>query len=168
LNDAVSSLRKPPHLPVIAAHMSVAHPKADGKSPSTVTNLAAQALGGGRVKLTWTAPGGDGEKGRAVRYQVKYSRAKMVERVKGWPDRAPPLPADRKEWLARAKAFNAKQRAFWQALNVRGEPEPAAAGAKQEMIVEKVPAGKTWFAIKSWDAADNASGLSNVAEIEVR
>ena len=73
-------------------------------------------------------PEGDGEKGQAARYQVKWSPAEIVELVKGWPDKTEPLPATRADWEAKAKAFNAKQRAFWAAYNVQGEPAPGLAG----------------------------------------
>ena len=147
--------------------MAVAHPKTDQTPPAAVTDLVAEALGGGKVKLTWTAPGGDGAKGQAAWYQVKWSPAPIVELTKGWPDKAEPLPATSRDWHARAKAFNAKQRAFWAAHNLSGAPKPGVAGAKEGMIVEGPPAGTAHFAIKSWDAASNASGLSNVVKIMV-
>jgi hypothetical protein len=168
LNDAVASLRRPPHFPVIAAHMAVAHPKADDKPPGPVTDLKAEPAGKGTVKVTWTAPAGDGNRGRAARYQVKWSRAKIVERVKGWPDRTPPLPTNKKEWIAKAKAFNTRQRAFWAAFNVEGEPDPGPAGKAESMIVKELPDGRIHMAIKTWDAADNVSELSNVVEVDIK
>ena len=145
---------------VPAAHAALNHPKADGTPPAAIADLKAEAIGGGKVRLTWTAPAGG-----AARYQVKRSAARIVERVEGWPDRTPPLPADRKEWEARAAAFNARHRAFWAADNVPNVPEPAAAGNGQAMTVEGVKAGGAYFAIKTWDAADNVSGLSNVVTV---
>ncbi len=169
LRDAMNdSYLRGNYLRILAAHLAVNHPKVDSLPPAAVKDLKAEALGGGKARLTWTAPGGDGDKGRAARYQVKWSGAQIVERVKGWPDKTPPLPATKAEWEARAKTFNAKQRAFWAAYNAKREPMPGPAGAKQEMTVGKLPAGKVRFAIKSWDGSENVSQLSNVAEVNVR
>jgi len=165
LTDAVSSLRRPSLL-VPAAHAAVMHPKRDAEPPAAIADLAAEALEGGKVLLTWTAPGDDGRTGRAAWYQVKFSTARIVERVRGWPDRTPPLPTDRKQWEARAAAFNARQRAFWAARNLPGAPAPARAGTKQRMIVEGLPPGRVYLAVKTWDDADNVSDLSNVVVVD--
>ncbi len=162
LGDALATLRKP-KFSVIAAHMAAAHPKVDGDPPKTVGDLTAEALGGGRARLTWTVP-----KGGPACYQVKYAKSKIVERVKGWPDRTPPLPTNQEEWEAKVKTFQKKQLAFWQAFNVEGEPAHGAAGTKQEMTVEKLPTGKLWFALKSWDRASNMSDISNVVKLDVK
>jgi hypothetical protein len=162
LVDALATLRKP-NFSVIAGHMAVAHPKVDSEPPGPVKDLAAEALGGGRVKLTWTAP-----KGGVAWYQVKHSTSPIVERVAGWPDRSEPQPADKKEWVARVKAFQKKNLAFWQAENAKGEPAPGKPGEKREMTVGGLSAGKVHFALKSWDAADNVSDISNVVAVEVR
>jgi hypothetical protein len=151
-----------------AALQAFRHPKADRTPPAAVSDLKAEALGGGKVRLTWTAPGGDGREGRAVRYQVKHSTAKIVERVQGWPDRSEPPPADRKEWEARATAFNAKQRAFWAAATAFDAPWPQPAGSAETMTVESLPTGPSEFALKTWDGADNMSELSNVSRVDVK
>jgi hypothetical protein len=143
--------------------MAVSHPKVDGGAPEAVKDLKVEALGGGSVKLTWTAPAGE-----AAWYQVKYSTSPVVERVKGWPDRSDPQPADKTEWEAKVKAFQKKQLAFWQAVNVEGEPEPGKAGERQEMVAKGLPAGKLYFAVKSWDAVNNMSDLSNLVGLEVK
>jgi hypothetical protein len=163
LSDAIGSLGGRTSLGVVAAHMAVSHPKVDAEPPAAVTDLAAEALGGGKVKLTWTAP-----EGAPAWYQVKHSAAPIVERVTGWPDRSEPQPADKGEWRARVKTFQKKNLAFWQALNAAGEPAPGKPGEKQEMTVPGLPAGKVHFALKSWDANENVSGISNVAGAEVK
>lgn len=150
-----------------AVRMSVTHPKVDQTPPAAITDLKAESLGGGRVRLTWTAPGGDGDKGQAAWYQVKWAPGPIVELTTGWPDKTEPLPATNKEWKERAAAFNAKPRAFWAAYNLSGAPKPGAAGTKEGMVVEGLPAGTIHIAIMSWDAASNASGLSNVVRITV-
>ena len=146
---------------VIAGWMAVKHPKADATPPSPISDVKAEAVGGAKVKLTWTAPGD------AAWYQVKWSTARIVERVKGWPDRTPPLPTDGKEWHAKAEAFNAKQRAFWGANNAPNAPTPQEAGKAETMTVAGLPPGRVYFAAKSWDGADNVSKLSNVASVDV-
>lgn len=146
----------------ISLAMAAAHPKSDSTPPAAIKNLAVEALGNGKVKLTWTAPGD------AAWYQVKWSPAVIVERVQGWPDRTEPLPGTRKEWLERAAAFNARQRAFWAVNNLSNVPKPAKAGTGESFVVEGLPAGQASFAIKSWDDADNISELSNVVTVNLK
>jgi hypothetical protein len=142
--------------------MATLHPKAHRAPPAAIQDLAAEPLGSGKVKLTWTSPGG------AAWFQVKYSATRIVERVEGWPDRTEPLPATRADWQARAVAFNARQRAFWAAMNAVGAPKPGSAGSKATMVVEGLPAETLYFAVKSWDAGDTISALSNVVAVSVR
>ena len=165
LADAIASLQRPSLL-VPAAHAAVGHARADRIPPAAITDLTAALLPDGKVRLTWTAPGDDGSEGRAAWYQVKCSAARIVERVKGWPDRTPPLPTNRKEWEARAASYNARQRAFWAANNIGGAPKPAVAGARETMVAEGLPAtGRAYLAVKTWDEAGNVSELSNVATV---
>jgi hypothetical protein len=121
----------------------------DPTAPAPVKDLAAEALGGGKVKLTWTAPGGDGDKGQAAEYQVKWATKEIRERS---------------DWRTKAEA----EISFWAATNCKGEPKPAAAGAKETYVAEGVPAGTCWFALKTYDAQPNQSDLSNVVKVEVR
>ncbi len=124
------------------------NPKKDATPPEVVKDLKAEGLGGGHVKLTWTAPAGG-----AVRYQVKHSDRKIVAN----------LNFDRQK---RTFEFDPKQYAnWWAAQNVQGEPKPGAADTRQSITVKSVPAGKRFFAIRSWDAARNRSAMSNLAEV---
>jgi hypothetical protein len=152
------------NLNVAAAHHAVAHSHVDQTPPAAITDLTAEAFGEGKVKLTWTAPGDDGDDGSAAWYQVKYSTAPIVERTSGWPDLTEPLPVDEQQWHQRAESFNAGQRAFWAARNVDGEPTPSRAGARESLIVDGLEKGRCYFAIKTWDDGPNVSGLSNVVE----
>ena len=166
LKDAVAAYGSQPAFDAAAAIMATEHPHADqAVPPGAVADLKAQATGNGTVRLSWTAPRGPT---RVARYQVKYSTAKIVELVKGWPDRTEPLPADRKEWEARAAAFNAKQRAFWAADNVANPPAPKPAGAVEGMSIEGLPPGTYYFAIKAWSDLSTMGPMSNVVEVTVK
>jgi len=167
LCDATATLREP-DLTVAAAHCAVGHPHTDRTPPAAVSDLAAEALGNGRVKLTWTAPRDDAAAGKAAWYQVKCSAAKIVERVDGWPDLRDSLPTDEAQWHLRAEAFNARQRAFWAAHNLDGEPIPSSAGSRETMVVDGLQPGSHFFAVKTWDDGPNLSELSNVVHVEVK
>ncbi|MCG2740250.1 MAG: hypothetical protein L6300_08435, partial [Syntrophaceae bacterium] len=160
-------------------------PKEDRTPPAAVKDLKAEALGNGDARLTWTAPGDDGDgstaltaggfdtltagKGQAARYQLKYSADPIVERVTGWPDRTPPLPKTPEEWEAKAAAFMAKNgRPFWSAVNCKGERAPGPAGTKESFVAKGLKPGRRHFALKSYDRAHNQSELSNVTAVEVR
>ncbi len=116
--------------------------RADKTPPAAVKDLKAESLGGGKVKLSWTAPAG-----KPARYQVKWSDKPMVWRIK-WPEET------------KAKSN------WWAANNVAGEPKPAP--GKQSMIVEDVSPGKRFFAIRSFDSASNRSDVSNTEACTVK
>ena len=118
--------------------------RSDTSAPETIKDLTAKSLGGGRVRLSWTAPAA-----QPVRYQVKWADLPMVERL-DWPDQK----GIRTNW--------------WAANHVAGESKPSPAGARESMVVEGIPAGRRYFAVCSFDAASNRSGISNMAEAEVR
>jgi hypothetical protein len=122
-----------------------------GQAPEAVKDLAAESLGGGKVKLGWTVPGG-----APARYQAKWADKQIVERLQF-------------DIQKHTFAFDPVDHAnWWAANNVEGEPQPGAAGAKETMTVEGVTPGKRFFAVRSFDAASNRSALSNVVEVEVR
>lgn len=164
LVDALASQRGP-NTGVIAAHMAVAHPKVDQTAPAAVTDLRAETLGGGKVRLTWTVPDDNGAS-RPDRYQVKHAAARIVERIEGWPDRTPPLPENKAEWEAKAAAFHANQRAFWAAENAA--VVPAADSRAQGVVIGNLSPGRRRFAVKAWSAADNIGRMSNLAEATVK
>lgn len=112
----------------------------DRSAPEAIRDLTAKPIGSRRVQLSWTTPAGE-----PVRYQVKWADRPMVERLR-WPDET-----DLKtNW--------------WAANHARGEPRPGATGATQSMLLDGIPAGQRYFAIRSFDAASNRSPLSNIAE----
>lgn len=51
----------------------------DLTAPATVTDLTARLDAGGRVELTWTAVGDDGQTGTALAYDVRYASEPLTE-----------------------------------------------------------------------------------------
>lgn len=164
LRDAVAAYGQQPAFDAAAAIMATAHPHA-AQPATAITDLKAEALGDGKIILSWTTPTSTT---KLASYQVKYSTSKIVERVEGWPDRTEPLPKTPAEWVQRVKEFNSKQRAFWSAINLNGAPVPSDAGKKETMVADGIPAGKIYVAIKSWTVGDTMSDLSNVVALEVK
>ena len=146
----------------------VVHPRVDQTPPAAVNDLAAQTAGNGEVTLTWTAPGDDAGKGAAAFYQIKHSAIPMVERVTNWPAPGVDMPPDVAGYRKLADEYRAKICSFYQAFNVTGEPAPKSAGEKETFTLKGLTPGKHWVALKSFDAAQNTSELSNVVEVDVR
>lgn len=115
---------------------------ASARPPAEVADLAAEPLGEGKVRLTWTTPA------NAARLQVKFADRPIVEKLE------PQADADR-QWP------------WWSAEHIPSAP-PAQPGRKQSIIVEDVPAGQRHFAIRCFDAASNRSAISNIATATVR
>jgi hypothetical protein len=126
----------------------LAHPRTDAEPPANVTDLKAEALGAGKVKLTWTAPK---DNTAVVAYQVKHAPNPMID----YEDYT--YPADHgKKWT------------WWAGYNVAGEPKPGPPGATESMTVTGVPAGQRYFALRARDAAPNESAMSNVVRADVK
>jgi len=123
--------------------------RADRTLPAAVTDLGARPLGGGKVQLSWTAPGDDDSEGQASEYQVKYATKEIKEHA---------------DWRTEAD----KAVSFWAATNCKGEPKPSPAGTREAFTVEGLEAGTYWFALKSYDEQPNQSDLSNVVKVTVR
>jgi hypothetical protein len=115
--------------------------RADTAPPEAIKDLKAEALGGGKVKLTWTTPDG------AKIIRVKYAGKPMVKRIDF------------------ASGTNGKSN-WWGANNVEGEPEPKP--GRQSMTVTGVEPGRRVFAVRTFDAGWNRSKLSNQVVVEVR
>ena len=100
---------------------------------SAVTSPEA-ATGG--VLLKWTAPGDDGYTGRAAGYDVRYQ-----------PMAFGPLNTE-SEWVAAARVY--------------GLPFPSQSGGKDSVLILGLVTGAGYyFALKSYDEANNYSPLSN-------
>jgi hypothetical protein len=127
-----------------------AHPRKDKQGPKAVTDLAAKALGGGKVELTWTAPADEGG-GTVSLYQVKWAE-KPIKHM---------MDIDHIKEMGKVCYWN-------MAKNVLDEPKPGKAGAKEKMTVEGLPAGKTlYFTVRSEDGEPNWSQVSNACKVEV-
>jgi len=110
-------------------------PDPDSTAPAEVTDLAASPISPSSVTLTWTAPGDDGNTGRAYAYDIRYSRN--------------PINTDED---------------FAAALQAPDEPNPQNAGAEESFTLQNLSGNTDWyFAIKTFDESGNASPLSNLA-----
>ena len=89
------------------------------------------------VTVAWTATGDDDVTGQAARYDLRWSTSPIT------------TPSD-----------------FAQAFAVTGLPAPQPAGSPESFAVTGlVPETTYWFALVTYDAAGNGSGLSNVLQI---
>ncbi len=105
----------------------------DSTPPAAITDLTILAVGDTSMVLTWTAPGNDGQEGRASEYDLRQSDATI-------PDST-----------------------FHAALQVDGLPNPSSAGQTDTFTVEDLqPYTRYYFAIKTADERPNWSDISNV------
>lgn len=101
--------------------------------PSTIANLGAGNETSTSVRLTWSAPGDDGNIGNASQYDVRYATSAIT-------------------------AAN-----YATATQATGEPVPAAPGTAESFTVTGLNANTTYyFAVKTADEVPNWSALSNV------
>jgi hypothetical protein len=106
----------------------------DVTAPARVTDLAVDSVTASSITLKWTAPGDDGTSGVANRYVLKRSGA----------------PIDGSNFSA--------------ATTISGVPAPAVAGALESFVVGGLDSTVAYyFAIRTFDEEDNASGVSNNA-----
>jgi hypothetical protein len=102
--------------------------------PGTVTDLAVDSVSAATITLTWTAPGDDGDEGRASSYRLKHSGS----------------PIDGSN--------------FASATAVASVPPPAPAGTIERFTVTGLDSTLTYyFAIRAGDADGLNSGVSNNA-----
>ena len=104
----------------------------DATPPSAVADLEVEAASTGEMILHWTAPGGDGNGGRASRYALRYAPAPISDAT--W-DEATPID---------------------QTLL------PAASGSRESLSVPGLPKHQWfYFALRTADEWPNWSALSN-------
>lgn len=108
----------------------------DGSAPSAVTNLSAGNPTASSIQLTWTAPqdlDANNNVVPAASYDIRYSTS----------------PITSGNWSSASQAS--------------GEPAPATPGSSESMTVGGLsPTTTYYFALKSTDASNNVSGLSNL------
>ncbi len=125
------------------------HPRKDVNAPPQILNLSA-AVKGREVVLKWTSPQD------AVKYQIKYSKRKLVESLGFNPD-------------TRTYKYNPPEYAnWWAGKNVSSEPLPLEPGSKQVFVIRGLKTGSYYFAIRSWDADSNRSSISNLVKVVIK
>jgi hypothetical protein len=114
-------------------------PAPDTTAPAAVSDLLASDIGENSLKLSWTAPGDNGNVGTADSYDVRYSTSIISE----------------SNWSSATQASS--------------EPLPAIAGTAQEMTIAGLKADTAYyFALKTADKAGNISALSNIANAKTK
>lgn len=87
----------------------------------------------GGAKVSWTAPGDDGNTGKAARYELRFAQTPILDNA-----------------------------GFAAAGAVAGVPVPKTAGVGESVVVSGLTGGVTYyFALKAYDEIGNASSLSN-------
>jgi hypothetical protein len=125
------------------------YPRRDDTSLQAVNDLSAE-LNGANIILKWTAPS------EAIRYQIKFSNKKFVESLGFDPDK-------------KVYEYDPQEYAnWWAGENIPDEPNPGIAGSRQNYIVKGLKRGHYYFAIRSWDASNNRSRISNLADIIIK
>ncbi|MFW6107061.1 MAG: hypothetical protein ACOC8A_00070 [bacterium] len=114
----------------------------DRAPPAAVADLKAETPGNRRVRLTWTTPMG------AVRLKIKWASRPMLDRI---------------DWKTQADGHAN----WWAGENVADEPA-AQPGRTQSAVVQDVAPGEHYFAIRTFDAANNRSKISNQVAVEVK
>lgn len=127
-----------PNWSVLSNVIEVRTPPIDTIPPAAVEDLAAEEIGETSVALRWTAPSDDGPTGNAARYDLRFATDPLTERNFGAADPVEDLPS------------------------------PGPAGSVERFTVAGLEAETTYFfALRSSDAQENASPLSNVLEVSL-
>jgi hypothetical protein len=123
---------------VSRALADIEQPREDTQPPAAVTDLKAERLSDGRIRLIWTTPAD------AARLQIKWAPRPIVE------DCNP----DKRETHAN----------WWAGIDIADEPAPEP-GKQQSLEVKVAPAKTHYFAIRTYDKSSNRSALSNIADV---
>lgn len=114
-----------------------ATPPDDTVPPAAVTNLAVESIVDSSVTLVWTAPGDDGDAGRAATYDLRFA------------------PGDSTTFI------------WEQATRVTGVPPPLGAGSDEIFTVTGSIPGTTYtFALETADERANWSAMSNLVSAQ--
>lgn len=109
---------------------------ADREAPSALSDLSAKAVTHNSVQLSWTAPGGDGNTGKAAFYDIRFAAQPITDAT--WDN----------------------------ATHLTGEPLPAAAGTEQNYTINGLSEHTTYYyAIKAVNDQAKVSPLSNVLTV---
>lgn len=110
-------------------------PEPDTEAPCAVGDLSAGTPGVSRVRLTWTAPGDDGNEGRAFIYDMRISESPINDSN------------------------------FSSCTQIGSLPDPSLSGSEETVILTGLEPGTAYYAaVKSADENGNLSGLSNIAQ----
>ena len=112
-------------------------PVGDTTPPSTVRNLEVISPPGLVVTLVWTAPGDDGDVGRAARYDIRRAAAPIT--ATGWDS----------------------------ATTVAAPPVPKLAGEQERLTLSGLPLGTWHFAVRAADEVPNWSAISHSVSASV-
>jgi len=117
---------------------TVATSAVDTVAPAAIADLRVEDAMFRSARLTWTAPGNDGLLGSAVKYEVRYSTSPITE-------------------------------ANWDAATQAEDELPQRpVGSTMQYKATELTLGETYyFAVRTYDAAGNASGLSNAASATI-
>ncbi len=113
-------------------------PDPDTTPPAAVDDLAIVSSTGSSLTLSWTAPGDDGEIGRASEYDLRFSADSLT--AENWDS----------------------------ATRVTNVPLPLDAGSRQTATAPLPSQGSNFYAIRTADEVPNWSALSNVVRYTVR
>ena len=109
----------------------------DTLPPARIADLTAERQANGDIKLNWTAPGDNANRGSAAFYDIRF--AEKESELKKWN----------------------------KAMVVPGEPLPAEAGTKQEYTIEGLRKDRSYYiAMTATDDVKNTSKMSNIAVLE--
>jgi hypothetical protein len=123
----------------LVSNDAVATLPADAVPPAAITDLAVTSTSPFAATLTWTAPGDDGDEGRAASYLVRYADAAITEATWG------------------------------QATTVGVLLTPRPSGEAEQMVLTDLPGDRIlWFAVRAVDAAGNQGAVSNSPSGHIR
>ena len=109
--------------------------------PANITDISAETWqsSDGYIELTWTAPGDDGMTGKALEYDLRYSKNPILEDN------------------------------FYSSTKVAAISKPKSAGTSEQLVVTFLEdETKYYFAIKTIDDVNNTSGISNITFAQTR
>ena len=107
--------------------------KQETTPPATIIDLSVECIAAGSFRLSWTAPGDDGNAADASEYDIRYSTSPILEQT--WDS----------------------------ATQVDGESAPKPVGSPDTMVVNGLDvATNLFFAMKAADKVPNWSAISNL------